>query len=422
MLFFLLLFLSFALVPLSDLYALWSIRRSCSENHFLRQAWIRYALWGTTLLFFACIGCAFTVFSADFSPAIRPFRALVMGYVMVVYLTKIFVLVTLMLLHVLRMLKQLLPATDRSVLPSKVGTMSRAEFLTSATLLTGTLPLVLLSKGMFSGAYDYRIHRHTLHFPQLPRAFDGLRIAQISDIHVGSFFDKAAVQRGVDMLLQEKPDLVLFTGDLVNEQTRELADYLHIFQKVRAPLGVYSVLGNHDYGHYRRSSSEEERTQDFKDMLHAHFALGWHLLRNQHHRLRVSGEELGIVGVENWGSGRFPKYGRLDEALKGTEDLSFKLLMSHDPTHWKAKVLPESNIDLTLSGHTHGFQMGVEWGTFRWSPAQYRYPQWAGMYQHKKQYLYVNRGFGFIGYPGRVGILPEITVLELKRGPLLSLS
>ncbi len=294
---------------------------------------------------------------------------------------------------------------------------SRSVFLSKVALVAGTVPIATMSFGVISGAHDYRIRRRIVQSPNLPKTFDGLKIIQISDIHTGSFFNKTAVAGGVDMLNSEKADIVFFTGDLVNNTSAEAKDYLEIFKKVKAPLGVYSIMGNHDYGDYTSWSSPVAKQKDIENLHDMHKYMNWDLLLNENRILKVEGAELAILGCENWGAGRFSKYGNMENTVQGIEDYPFKILLSHDPSHWDAQIRSKySDIDLTLSGHTHGFQFGVEIGNFRWSPIQYRYKQWADLYQEENQYLYVNRGYGFIGYPGRVGILPEITVLELKKG------
>ncbi|WP_109832125.1 metallophosphoesterase [Reichenbachiella versicolor] len=293
--------------------------------------------------------------------------------------------------------------------------MSRSEFISKTALAVGTIPAATLSFGVISGAYDYRVRKREVKIANLPRAFDGVRIAQLSDIHSGSFFNKTAVKGGVEMMLAEKPDLFLFTGDLVNNESKEVKDYLEIFEKAKAPLGSFSVLGNHDYGDYKQWTSLEAKQQNLKDLIQSHKNMGWDILMNEHRYLEVDGERLAIVGVENWGDRGFAKYGKLKEAMHNVE-ADAKILLSHDPSHWDAQIRPNfSDIDLTLSGHTHGMQFGVEIGDFRWSPSQYIYKQWADLYTEGNQNLYVNRGFGFLGYPGRIGILPEITILELKK-------
>jgi uncharacterized protein len=335
------------------------------------------------------------------------------------------------------------------------SSISRSAFMSWMGITIGGSLFSSLLFG-FTNKYNYRVKRIKLKFPNLPAAFKGFKIVQLSDIHSGSFDDKEAVAKGVQKVLNEKPELILFTGDLVNNIYTEMNPYKDVFAKLQAPLGVYSVLGNHDYGDYypwedrdeahitkERLAKKDYRAKldaetnldtDMKNDLERHYRLytplqqahldglkqvqkdmGWHLLMNEHVVLEKGTDKIAIIGIENWGArGNFPKYGRLDLAHKGTETIPFKILMSHDPSHWDAqitKVYPD--IDLTLSGHTHGMQFGVEIPFLKWSPIQYIYKQWAGIYEKASQKLYVNRGYGFLGYPGRVGIMPEITVIEL---------
>lgn len=295
--------------------------------------------------------------------------------------------------------------------------ISRSAFIVKAGMLTAAVPLASLSWGIVSGAYDYKVKRRTLILPNLPKAFDGIKMAQISDVHSGSFYNRKAVLGGVEMLLGEKPDFVFFTGDLVNNIATEMRDYQDIFAKIKAPLGVYSTLGNHDYGDYHFGKAPSAaKARNLQDVIKTHELMGWDLLMNENRRLKVDGEEIGILGIENWGMGRFPKYGRMDLAVKNTDDLPVKLLLSHDPSHWRGQILEQyPQIDAMFSGHTHGMQFGVRTEHFQWSPVQYIYKEWAGLYKEQNQQLYVNVGYGFLGYPGRVGILPEITIFELKR-------
>lgn len=254
-----------------------------------------------------------------------------------------------------------------------------------------------------------------MNFPNLPPAFKGLKIIQLSDIHSGSFNNPSAVMRGVQMALDEKPDLILFTGDLVNNRATEMNNYTEIFSKLKAPMGVYSTLGNHDYGDYVTWDSPQEKIDNLESLKRLQAGMGWRLLMNENIIFEKNGDKIALLGVENWGAkGHFPKHGRLDLAHKGTENIPFKILMSHDPSHWDAQVRPlYPDIDLTLSGHTHGMQFGIDIPGFKWSPIKWMYEEWEDLYQKKKQYIYVNRGFGFLGYMGRVGILPEITLIEL---------
>ncbi len=298
---------------------------------------------------------------------------------------------------------------------SSSPTISRSDFLMKTALVAGAVPLVAFSYGIVSGAHDYRVRRIKLPLKNLPSGFNGLKIAQLSDIHSGSFFNKTAVKGGVEMLLREKPDLVFFTGDLVNSKAEEVRDYISIFDKVRAPMGVFSTLGNHDYGDYAEWPSPEAKRKNLNDLKAAHKQLGWQLMMDENHILEANGDKIALIGIQNWGAGaRWPKYGDLAKALRGAEDYPVKLLLSHDPSHWDAQVRPKfPEIDVMFAGHTHGMQFGIETELFRWSPSQYAYKQWAGLYQEGDQRLYVNRGYGYIGYPGRVGILPEVTIFEL---------
>lgn len=295
--------------------------------------------------------------------------------------------------------------------------LSRSAFLTKSALAAGAIPIAVFSFGIISGAYDYRVRRRTIYSKNLPKAFDGIRVIQISDIHTGSFFNKTAVAGGVDLINEQKGDMVFFTGDLVNSQSDEAKPYLDIFGKITAERGVYSTMGNHDYGDYRSWPSPAAKQTDIRQLHEMHRYMGWDILLNENRTIKEGTDELAILGLENWGAGRFSKYGNMAKTHKGTEDAAFKILLSHDPSHWDAQVRPEyPDVDLMLAGHTHGMQFGIEIGDFRWSPAQLMYKQWADLYTEGNQHLYVNRGYGFIGYPGRIGILPEITVLELKYG------
>lgn len=298
--------------------------------------------------------------------------------------------------------------------------ISRSLFFSWAGMLAGSTLFGSLIYG-FGNKYRYQLKRMKLHFANLPAAFRGLRVVHISDIHAGSFTDKQAVMRGVHMIMREKPDLVLFTGDLVNNVAEEMDDYLDVFSQLKAPLGVYSTLGNHDYGDYVEWDSPEEKRTNLEKLMNVHRKLGWRLLMNEHVVLEKAADKIAVIGVENWSDkARFPKYGDLARAHAGADKYPFKILLSHDPSHWKAEVLESfPGIDLMLSGHTHGMQFGVEIPGLKWSPVQYMYREWAGLYENREKQeasprrLYVNRGYGFLGYPGRVGILPEITLFEL---------
>jgi len=311
--------------------------------------------------------------------------------------------------------------SDKNVL-GETDAISRSQFLTRAGIVVAAAPFATLSWGIAFGGYEYRVRRQKLYLPNLPKAFHGMTIGQISDIHSGSFYNKTAVQGGVDLLLAEKPDVIFFTGDLINNKADEMRNYQDLFTKVQAPLGVFSTLGNHDYGDYFYGTEDSpEKRRNLQHLKDVHKVMGWDLLLNENRRLKVDNEEIGILGVENWGTGRFPKYGKIDLAKQNTEDLPVKLLLSHDPSHWRAQVLDNKDIDVMFAGHTHGMQFGVRMKNYQWSPIQYVYKEWAGLYTEQKQQLYVNVGYGFLGYPGRVGILPEITIFELVSGEVPSI-
>lgn len=304
--------------------------------------------------------------------------------------------------------------------PAVVEGISRLKFISQVALTFTVLPAIGFIYGMVRGAYKYRVHNVKVPSPNLPEAFNGFKIVQISDIHTGSFMSTDPLNKAFDIVMAQKPDIILFTGDLVNNVADEISGYADVFKRLTAPYGVYSVLGNHDYGDYvgwEDKGGPEAKRKNLQTLKDLQASYGWRLLMNEHVALEKNGQEIGLLGIENWGGSlRFPRYGKLDQAYKGAEHFPFKILMSHDPSHWDKQVRPEySSIDLTLSGHTHGMQLGIEIPGFKWSPAKWVYKQWGGLYKQDNQFLYVNRGLGFLGYPGRLGIWPEITVIELQK-------
>ncbi len=293
---------------------------------------------------------------------------------------------------------------------------SRRKIISQIALGLASIPFASLLYGMYRGKYNYKVLSYNLEFEDLPDAFDGFKITQISDIHSGSFDNQTKVQYGVDLVNQQKSDLVLFTGDLVNNRADEIKPWIKIFNKIKAEFGVFSILGNHDYGDYMRWESPVAKRKNMEDLYDAHNEMGWDLLLNESRFIEKDGDRLAIIGVENWGSG-FKKAGDLNKALNNVSEKDFKILLTHDPSHWEAQVIPHPfKIHLTLSGHTHGMQFGIEIpGIIKWSPAKWRYKQWAGVYGENKQYLNVNRGFGYLAYPGRVGMWPEVSVITLSK-------
>jgi uncharacterized protein len=379
------------------------------------KAIFRYGFWVPTILSIAAliwwaVGNPYTFGATT--------RSFIMTGLVATYLSKTFGILVLFVDDIFRGVKWVAHFFYQASADSLPGDkIPRSEFLSKMALVASAIPFGAMAYGVISGAHDYRVRRVTVKLPHLPKEFDGLTIGQISDIHSGSFFNKIAVKGGVQMLVDEKPDVIFFTGDLVNNKTAEVEEYVNVFDKLKAPLGVYSITGNHDYGDYHDWPSVEAKRKNFRDLVLAHKQMNFDILMNEHRFIEVGGERIAVIGNENWGAGRFSKYGKLDVAYKGTEEAKVKLLLSHDPSHWDAQVRPGfADIDITFAGHTHGFQFGVEIGNFRWSPSQYVYKQWAGLYQEGSQYLYVNRGFGYLGYPGRVGMPPELTILKLTRG------
>ena len=299
--------------------------------------------------------------------------------------------------------------------------ITRSQFLQKAGLVSGGILFGGLLTGMLKWVYDFKIRRETITLSDLPSAFNGLKIVQISDVHLGSWANEYPLEDAVSKINQLQPDLILFTGDLVNYKTDEAYRFENTLKKLKSKHGIFATLGNHDYGDYTRWPSKAAKEQNMTDLYSFYDRLGWQLLNDENQVFESDGGNLAVIGVENWGShGRFPKYGNIEKAIKGTEDAAVKILLSHDPTHWDNIISKDhKDIDITFSGHTHGFQFGIDVGKLKWSPAQWVYKHWAGLYKNpaatiKPQFLYVNRGLGTVGYPGRIGILPEITLIELR--------
>jgi uncharacterized protein len=307
-------------------------------------------------------------------------------------------------------------ALDEIIRSMKTYDSSRNKFINTTATLVGFLPLIILSYGIIKNAYRYTIKRIKVPVKNLSQDLIGLKIIQISDIHSGSFDINSPIENGIKMINDENPDLVFFTGDLVNNEASEILPFIEKFKKINSKYGVFSITGNHDYGDYKEWDSIETKSQNFMDLVDSHRKMGWNLLLNRHEILNIGDSSLGIIGVENFsGSKGFSRYGNLQKSILGLPSTNYNILLSHDPSHWDYEVKNYKEIGLTLSGHTHGFQFGIEIpGWIKWSPAKWIYKQWAGLYSENHQHLYVNRGFGFLGYPGRVGILPEITVLTLE--------
>ncbi|MEO5782396.1 MAG: metallophosphoesterase [Ginsengibacter sp.] len=408
-------FIFLAIMILLDTYVFQAIRVVSSSASPKTKTIIYTIYWAISIL--AIIGfLIFVLTDPDFLP--KKVRTYLFATIVGLFLGKLISVVFFLVDDIRRLIqwvtgKLFFSNTEGEQLTE--GGISRSAFLSWLGLAAGGTLFGTLVYG-FSNKYNYEVRRIKMAFDNLPASFKGLKIVHISDIHCGSFTNKAAVARGVTKIMDAQPDLILFSGDLVNDRATEMQDYMDLFSQLKAPMGVYSTFGNHDYGDYVSWPHEGvSKNQNLINLAKVHADLGWRLLMNEHVILEKNGEQIALLGIENWSNkARFPKHGRMDLAYPGAEKYPFKILMSHDSSHWHAQVIPQyTDVDLTLSGHTHGMQFGVEIPGFHWSPVQYVYKEWAGLYETGKQKLYVNRGFGFIGYPGRVGILPEITVIEL---------
>ncbi len=387
-----------------EILSLFSTSNSVSVTVFLVTYWL------IPLLLFLLIVCFYNIARKE-KPLSHHWRT-AGSFALILYLGKILTVISLLLGSLI----WLVIGWIGYFISDNFTAGTRPEAIVFISVLIGIIPVVLLTYGMLRNKYRYRIFREKVKIPGLPAQLNGLKIVQISDIHAGSFTAIEPVKVGVKKIIAEAPDLFFFTGDLVNTVAREVEPFVSVFSKIKAKYGVYSIMGNHDYGDYARWPSAAAKSENRSALEAAHQALGWNLLNNENEIINIRGAEVAIIGVENFSANRrFSRYGDLKKASLGTHGADLRVCLSHDPSHWSAEIITEyPGIELTLSGHTHGGQFGVEIFNWKWSPVQYFYKYWAGLYQQANQYLYVNRGFGFLGYPGRVGILPEITVLELE--------
>ncbi len=393
-----------------DLYAYQAVKTIVSKSVHKNTA--HYAYWLVSLLLMVWLVYSMATFKKN--AGIQQFT-LISAVIFAVYIAKLFMAFVLLGEDGFRVLegigKKIIGANTNGFLHE------RRKFIAQLATGVGAIMLGAVAYGVTKGKYNYKIVRRSISFADLPDAFDGFTITQISDIHSGSFDNKAAVEHGIDLVNDQKSDVILFTGDIVNNIATELEPWKNSFSRLKAPMGVFSILGNHDYGDYINWDSAVEKENNLQKLIAMHRSMGFDILLNEHRTLQKSGQQINLVGVENWGKPPFPQYGDLSKAFRGATKQAFNILMSHDPSHWRGEVLDFSQkIHLTLSGHTHGMQFGVEIpGWLKFSPVQWKYPEWADLYTEKERYLYVNRGFGFLGFPGRVGIMPEITVITLKK-------
>ncbi len=397
------------IVVLVDYYTFQSLRTLIKGNSW--QLWY----WLFTL---GIVGNFIVqIFTFDRSNGI-PFRfSLALSLVILFYVPKLIVGATLLLEDVFRLGVFVSDKFSNSATNTPVS-YQRRKFISQIALGLAAIPFTSILYGIFKGKYNFKVLKYTLHFEDLPAAFDGYQLTQISDIHSGSFDDLNKVEYAIDLINEQQSDVILFTGDMVNNKADEMVPYVDIFKKLKAKDGLYSVLGNHDYGDYVRWDTAEDKQKNLDALKAIQKEIGFNLLLNENRLIERGQDRIALIGVENWGKGGFKKAGDLKKATANLNSQDFKVLLSHDPSHWDAEVVQDAyHYHLTLSGHTHGMQFGIEIpGWFKWSPVKWRYKQWAGIYEKLGQYINVNRGFGYLAFPGRVGIWPEITVITLKKG------
>ncbi len=401
-----------------DLYAFKALR-------LVSSGWLRPGLkwviptgyWLTSLAAYIMIIYAVLNFRAAQQQMDYYFFFMGFGILLLLFLPKLVVVVFHGAEDLIHLFRRIAAFFIRNTTPESVGPgITRWQFLTRMGWLLAAIPFISILYGMARGRYEFRVISKKLNFPHLPASADGLRIVHISDIHIGSFFNNhEAVQHGIDKVNALNPDLILFTGDLVNNFAEEVSGWEATLSSLNAKYGIYSIFGNHDYGDYVTWPSAAARAANLEKLKEYHQKIGFRLLLNEKVDFTTdAGETFEIIGIENWGQGGFSKYGDLKKAMQNSDPEKFQILLSHDPSHWDAEVIGKTKIDLALAGHTHGMQFGVEIpGIIKWSPVKYRYPRWGGLYSEGAQHIYVNRGFGYIGFPGRVGMAPEITLLEL---------
>ncbi len=400
--------LLFVFVAVVEIYAFQAVRT------VTKLRWLLWAYQGLSLFIILYITYSFTQF--DRSVGQNKQSLFTIGLLLITFIPKMIIASMMILEDVTRiiggLMREFLGNSNESFFSE------RRKFVSQIALGLAAIPFLSLLYGVTKGKYNFKVRKKTIYFPDLPENFDGLTITQISDIHSGSFDDPDEISHAIDLINEQKSDIILFTGDIVNTHAHEMHPWIDTFKRIEKPaLGKYSVLGNHDYGEYVTWDTEKEKQDNFEAIKDLHRQIDFKLLLNENVKINKDGQEIALVGVENWGHS-FKKAGDLPKASEGLTPEDFKILMSHDPSHWEYEVKNNTNnYHLTLSGHTHGLQFGIEIpGFIKWSPVQYVYKQWAGLYEKAGRYVYVNRGFGFHAYPGRVGIWPEITVLELKKG------
>ncbi len=405
-------------IILTDLYTFRGISTLTQSLAGRQRIIIGTAFWMVSLVGFVwLIWFSLTFKNFSYEEAYRNI-AFFMGFFVLFYVPKLFFIFFQLINDIAglfaKIISLLFPSNES--ISSGALKISRSEFLLQAGIIIAAIPFFSIIWGIWKGRYNFKVTKIALKFPNLPEAFNGIKILQISDFHIGSFAgNPKMVEKAIELINRQNADYILFTGDLVNNIATEAEEFIPLLQKLKAKLGKFSILGNHDYGEYYQWSSKEQLRKNMEDLYAHHKSIGFNLLRNDSVKLQKDGDEIALIGVENWGLPPFPQYGDLKKSLDPVKDSSFKILMSHDPSHWDAEVINKTNIDLTLSGHTHGMQFAIRIPGWRWSPVKMKYPRWAGLYTEGKQHLYVNIGIGYIAFPGRVGTPPEITLIELKK-------
>ncbi|MGB5847649.1 MAG: metallophosphoesterase [Ignavibacteriaceae bacterium] len=415
---FLFLLIFSAIILAIDFYAYSGVKKLSNKYSQKKKRIIFCLFWIVPSLLIAGL-IIFSIFNRSIDPSnVLVYFHYISGTFILFYIPKLVFIIFNLVDDLIQLGKWLYKKINRTTKSdkNKDEPISRKQFLTRTGIVIAGLPFLSIAYGIKWGKFNYTTRNFSLSFSNLPASFNGLRIVQISDFHIGSFLNSVdEVEIAVELINEQHADLLLFTGDFVNNLSSEMNKFIPILNKLRAKIGKYSILGNHDYGEYVPWDSLEEKRQNLDRLVKIQEDLGFRMLLNESHKVEIDREKIELVGVENWGLPPFPQYGDLNKALSTVEDSSFKILLSHDPTHWDEQVLEKTNIDLTLSGHTHGAQFGIEIPGWRWSPVNMRYKRWGGLYTEGKQSLYVNTGIGFIGFPGRVGMPPEITVIELKK-------
>ncbi len=397
-----------------DIYsfkAIWLVLKNPTAKKYLS---IFY--WLLSLILYVLVGSIFFNKPDQWAVGYYSYISIIIALLLLFYIPKL----TILIFHFFDDFQYVIRKSLNFILKrkdlSKSTKTGRRAFITKTGIIMAAIPFASFAYGIVWGRHNFTVYTEKLKFNTLPKSFNGFKIVQISDLHLGNFtgnYDQ--VERIKDLINLQNPDIIVFTGDMVNNSSHEMDNFLPLLKAMKAKYGKYSILGNHDYGDYTKWRTKNEKKSNFGRLISLQEQAGFTVLKNENCRINIDNQFIQIIGLENWGKPPFPKYGNLSEATKGIDFDQFTLLLSHDPSHWDAEVMGKTNIDLTLAGHTHGMQFAVEISGLKWSPAQYKYPRWAGLYSENNQYLYMNRGTGYIGMAARIGVPPEITLIELQK-------